>query len=262
MAVASHYIKQITEGVLQCLHRGPDREMLHQLRVHIKKLRALWSIHPLGTDLPFKTTFPAMRSLFKLAADTRDIQMMRNCLRSLPAYLKMDQLDKELKRKVTLGKKKIRIELKKKKFRNAVLKDIYRYRGYYKMAARFLLGEKRKEMHNKFMNLISGYTHTSDAILHDLRRQIKSTIYRSEAFPGQNGHQPRQLSPTTMDHLQHHIGIWHDWWNAVDWLQKHRPENTDADYDQLLQQAKRKENMLKREILRELKLAMPKPSRH
>jgi CHAD domain-containing protein len=255
MGFANQYIAKAQEGLRYYLLQPLGKETLHQVRVLIKKMQALWLIHPLGEDLPFNRNFPHQRRLFKMAAVTRDKQMVRICLHALPAFLKHIDLDKILRKDIRKSKDNLRKTLKLQKFKHGLADDMYRFRAYYKMAARYLVEQNRKTFRDQLFLTLKNFKYNNEEALHALRRHIKSFIYQEEAFQVDHRKVTGPSARTeSLTNLQHHLGIWHDWWNSLQWMKEIDSMDLHPKPKSLLEQTIRKETALKRDVLRELRL--------
>jgi CHAD domain-containing protein len=252
MAIPNRYINALQHNLHSILQHPVDKEMLHALRVEIKKLRALWLIHPIGNAIDFKISFPKIRQIFQLAARARDFQMTHACLQSLPGFLKHHALEEKLKKEIKKALGKVKRQLKERKFNNGLIDELRKYKIYYKSAAGFHLNENFKTFRIKTAEGLSLLSLLDANGLHDLRKMVKYVIYQSEAFESLD--HSSHLNKHTLNTLQHMLGNWHDWWNVVTWLEKQKATPEDRSFENLSRQAHKKELMLRRELVKEIKL--------
>lgn len=254
MSLGSRYINEVQEHLRINLRKPAGKEMLHQLRVQIKKLVALWRIHPIGSTINFKTSFPKIHKLFKLAASIRDLQMVLQGLQSLPGIDNFPYLKKSLKSEIKRRKEKINEKIALRKFRFSIYNEIRIFSEYYRVASAFVLKNNRKEFRNRVFEDLPSLTGNTPEPLHQLRKNVKAIIFQCDAFLGCMPATGKYGSREDLERLQAKIGEWHDWWNTFVWLKNRQILAPDDSFSTLLESSSKKEQMLRREILRDINL--------
>ncbi len=229
-------------------------EWIHDLRVVVKKLRAIWIIHPIGSTIPFKTSFPALTKLFKTAAKTRDLQMTLSCLQTLPDFQHYPSLFQKLVKEIKQEQKKLEAFIKRNSFRSEVLRDMNRFKAYCKIASRFILKKNKKNYWDEVGRCLMDINPKDAEKMHSLRKVLKNYMYQSAAFHAENNPKNQLPSFKVLEKIQKDLGHWHDWWNVGQWLQNMEPEKPIHVMEDLKKQVNKKEASLKREMLRHIKL--------
>jgi CHAD domain-containing protein len=259
MGLPTRYISELLEDFHITLLHPVDRKMLHSLRVQIKKLKALWQIHPIGSTIDFKRSFPNIWAIFKLAAKARDRQVIYSCLQSLPAFQKHEDLKKNIESQIKKAKKKIGKSLKEKDLRNSVFEELRKFRLYYRTAARFLVKSNRKNYRKNTIDHFTRLSAMDEKSLHDLRKMVKNVMYQSEAFETHQAADGTLHSADSLNHIQQQLGTWHDWWNVKRWLDNPKNNMRDINLEEIIEQATKKEQLEKRALIRNIKIhALPK----
>ena len=254
MGLVTRYIIDIQKTMRRLLRQPVDKEMLHQFRVQVKKMKAVWAIHPIGDTIEFKLSFPNISKLYKMAAHVRDKQMVLSCLESLPDFHHYPELEKVLKSNIRKHKKKFIEKLKLRISRFGVYEDNRFFVGYFKAASATLIRQNRKQFRLQTIHMLSEETGKNPEELHKLRRQCKYLIFQCMAFHSNGSNNATGLTKESLDHLQRYLGTWHDWWNAVEWLGNLKVDEKKTLFlKPLLQQATKKEELLRRDVLREIK---------
>lgn len=259
MGLATRYIIDLQENLRLILRQPADREMLHQFRVQIKKMKAVWLLHPIGNTIAFKTSFPIIDKLYHGAAGIRDRQMILSCLETLPDFDKYPELKKKSRASIKRKLKAFRDKLATRRSRFGILEENRLFREYFKVAASFLIRQNRKAFREETFQKLAEVSGNDPKELHKVRRVCKQLLFQCDAFhASNNGHQQR-VSRAALDKLQHNLGTWHDWWNTFDWLSKKQSKHTGlVSLLPLLKQAEKKETLLRLEAMKEIKAMLPK----
>jgi CHAD domain-containing protein len=236
------------------LKQPVDREMLHRFRVQVKRMKAVWAIHPIGNMIDFKLSFPNISKLYKQAAQVRDKQMVLSCLETLPDFKQTKELEKILQNSIKKHRKNFIEKVKLRISRYGVYEDNRFFAGYFKAASATLIRQNRKEFKLQTIQMLSEETGKNPKELHNLRRQCKYLLFQCMAFHSNGSNNDTGLTKEALDHLQHKLGTWHDWWNTVDWLDNLKvDEKNTLSLQPLLKQATKKEELLRRDVLKEIK---------
>lgn len=237
------------------LMRQPvDKEMLHRFRVQVKRMKAVWAIHPIGNDIDFKRSFPNISKLYKLAAQVRDKQMVLACLETFPDFKQSKELEKILEYGIKKHRKKFIEKLKMRVSRYGVYEDNRFFVASFKAASATIIRQNRKEFRLQTIHMLSEETGKNPKELHNLRRQCKYLLFQCMAFHSNGTNNGTGLTKEALDHLQRNLGNWHDWWNTVEWLGNLKPDENNTLYlKPILKQATKKEEFLRREVLKEIK---------
>ena len=252
MGLATNHITSLVHQLKQLTGESIDREVIHELRVIVKRLKALWVIHPVGDEIPFKKSFPHIRKLFRLGARTRDLQVIKHCLLSLPDFPKYPALSERIKHEIKLEKKKLAVKMKTASFRHDVMNELNKFREIYKISSGFILKTNRKNYRSTVEEHMRSINPRDADKLHDLRKMLKNQIYQSEAFNNHHDLPKTHDIAFSLQGLQHQLGNWHDWWNTVEWLSAHKHDDK-TPHLELIKQAKTKEAALKRELMRSIR---------
>ncbi len=258
MGLATLHIGKLTDGLQYWLHKPLKREMIHQVRVHLKKLRALWLIHPTGNIISFGHSFPALHRLFKKAGFYRDLQTTLLCLETLPGWNPQDKTGQELNEKIHTAKAKIKQDLHKSSFKQKFTDDLHKFQAYYSIASGFLLRSTRTHYRTEANRLMSATDGRMDKQLHDLRIKIKNSLFQCEAFPEKAINTQPIPSNHAYQTLQEQLGKWHDWWFTTNYLQQLHNNPGNPQLENLLEQGEKKTALLKREVMRTLRKHSPK----
>ena len=247
------HISLIQEQLRKLLNQPVNEAVIHDLRVTIKKIRALWIIHPIGSTIPFKTSFPNLRKLFKLAAKPRELQMTWHCLNSLPDFGKWPALAKKLKKEIIREQKKLEKWISKHRFRLSIFDELHRFKAYQKVSSGFILKKNRKLLRQKLAGQLTGINPTAQENLHDLRKTLKNFLYQAPSF--HSNHEATKHFPSLqhLETIQKGLGTWHDWLMAVKWLETKEKEPATNGHTELLKEARAREIALKREIVRDIR---------
>jgi CHAD domain-containing protein len=252
VSIVSEHIKVIQKELLYNIKKPVGRRMLHDLRVEIKKLQALWAIHPIGQGIGFGNKFPQTHLLFKTAAKARDFQMIQHHLNTLPSIVKHKNLYKKLTKTIIAKKLHFKKLVGRKKVIERLSHEMHDQYYLFKMASSLLLKQRRKLFKNQTLDDIVQQSTTKHGGLHSLRKRIKFLIFQNEAF-NIPGHESHAENRALLD-LQHQLGIWHDWYNVVKWIRRQAKNSDGSNFNNLIEEAERKETFIKRELLKALKI--------
>lgn len=253
MGLATQHIGKLTHGLRLWLKESPNLEMIHEVRVYLKKLRALWLIHPTDNTISFRHSFPALYNLFKKAGSYRDLQTTLLCLETLPGWDKMSKIGKVTEKKIKTAKATFKLRIDKLSFKHKIDNELNQYHAYYIVASGFILHSTRKHYRTETLRLLVTTDKKNDEQLHDLRKRIKNSLYQCEAFPAKINQLPSVPSNDLLKLLQNQLGNWHDWWFTTQYLQQLKKESEEPQLKSLLEQAEKKASLLKREVIRNLK---------
>lgn len=258
MGLATQHIGKLIDGLRFWLIKPPTREMIHEIRLHIKRIRALWLIHPIANSISFHYSFPGLSKLFKKAGNYRDLQNTLLCLETLPGWNDKDKAGVTLMGKIKVAKAKIKKPLHKSYIEQTVFHELHRLYTYYKMASGFLLRSTRKHYRAETVRLLVSIDGTKDEELHDLRKRIKNSLYQFEAFPLKNNYIQPAPSNQELQNLQAQLGKWHDWWFVTEYLKQLKKVHVKPSLKGLLEQAEKKTALLKRDAMCNLIKISPK----
>jgi CHAD domain-containing protein len=253
MSFATQHIDHLILQLKRLTNRSVDREVIHDLRVIVKRLKALWLIHPVADSIPFKNSFPHIRKLFRLGARTRDLQVIKSCLETLPDFSKYPHLDELIQTEIKKEKKSLKTKLETSSFRNEVLDELIKYKQFYRITSGYLMKLNRKNYKVRVEEHMSRINPRDADQLHDLRKMLKNQIYQSEAFHSHHDLAKDPVSGLNLQTIQHKLGFWHDWWNTVHWLNIHS-QDPETPNTELIKQVKKKESEIKRELMRNIRL--------
>jgi CHAD domain-containing protein len=257
MGLATQHIGKLTHGLRFWLSKSPNREMIHEVRVYLKKLRALWLIHPTVNIISFRHSFPALYNLFKKAGSYRDLQTALLCLETLPGWDKKNHIGQVTEKKITAAKVNLKQRIDKSSFKYKIAKELNEYHSYYIDAPGFLLRSTQKHYRTQTARLMLATDGKSDEELHDLRKRLKNSLYQCEAFPAKINQSPPVPSNDVLKLLQNELGTWHDWWFTTQYLQKLNKETEEPQLKSLLEQAEKKTALLKRQVMQNLRKQTP-----
>jgi CHAD domain-containing protein len=252
MGLANQHINILIGQLKRLTNKSIDKEVIHDLRVIVKRLKALWAIHPVANSIPFKKSFPHIRRLFRIGARTRDLQVIETCLFSLPDFSKFPTLAKKIRTEIKMEKKKLDKKMHTASFRHDVLDELKKFRDFYKISSGFLLKTNRKHYRTLVLEHMKTINPRDEDKLHELRKMLKNQIYQSEAFYNHSDNHKDLKDAKTIELLQHQLGYWHDWWNTIQWLYTHELEEQKNNAE-LIKQVKTKEAALKRELIRNIR---------
>jgi CHAD domain-containing protein len=255
MGHGTRYIIDLQESLRIILRQPPDREMLHQFRVQVKKMKALWIIHPIGNNIAFSTSFSTLNKLYHLAAQTRDLQMILQCLETIPDFEKYPSLKKLLKSGIKRKRKKFAEKLALRRTRLRIYEENRLFREYFRVASGFLIRQNRKAFKIAVFEKLNSLSGNEPTRIHRLRRSFKQLIFQYDAFHFSNTFQEHRFSREFFDRTQHEIGNWHDWWNTLEWLKK-QDETFPISLllNPIITQVAKKEELLRLGILKEIYL--------
>jgi hypothetical protein len=252
MSIATVHIKEIQKELLQQIRSPVSKPMLHDLRVLIKKLQALWAIHPIGTGIAFRKYFPTTFQFFKTAAKARDLQMILQHLHTLPAFLKHKNLEKKLNKAILSKKKKFKKLQLRKKVMDKLSNEWHDLYQFFKFASSLLLKQKKKIFKEQTLSEIMHQSKSKHTALHGLRKKVKYMIFQSETL--QSHYPGKEHNEDDFKDLQHQLGLWHDWYNVKKWVKHQVQCSGDQRFEDLLEQVERKEILLKLDAIKEIKI--------
>lgn len=233
-----------------------DPDSVHELRVEIKRIRALFKIiEAINPKFDFKKNYKSARLLFKAAADLRDNQVQQELAESWETQFKINrssythllqEQETAIRAKLFQFLKKYRLKIIKQ--RSAIIRhtlaeipeDIAQAR------ANIWLQELAERL-----VAIQAEAGQIPEKLHSLRTQAKQTRYTldylSQCLPKVPF--PKILSPR-LKRLHHELGLWHDHQVALEMLDKFRRENDEkfiasqVDYERIERTIQRRQQRL------------------
>ncbi len=194
-----------------------DAEDLHQFRVEFKKLRTFYSIFRYCIpSFNASKDFKKLKKLYTASGILRDEDVIQGLftqykinLNEQNPEIKEEKRRKRIKKfyKKTTGHLKSLISLEKKLKENTDDIDIQCIKAY---------------TDHKLRNILQKMAHPdTEAVLHEIRKEIKHLKYLSEF-------EQRCVPAKTVrqfDLIQNRIGSWHDKLVLIAYLEKHNPSN-------------------------------------
>lgn len=206
MASESIYNKYLKEHLDQVNHylalfnENKEADNIHQLRVNIKKIKALIRFFAqLEPNIDYKKIFQPIRKLFKQAGEIREMQL----------YLTKFESFQEKK-----GKQERNLNAK---LANKIDQFLVRLPKWEKTLNGFL-DTITKFNHTFDINFLSAYFNSiifksnkrlRKGMFHDARMEIKFILYLKPLF-SENQQHDLKINFEFLDNLQEKIGIWHD----------------------------------------------------
>lgn len=202
-SIYNNFLKEHLDHLSQHLslfYESKEAEDIHQLRVNIKKIKALIQFFEhLEPDTNYKKKFQPIRKLFKQAGEIRELQLHLIRLESL--QVRDEKNEKKLMAKL-------------EKSINRFLKDKEKWDKYLN---RFL--EKTSKIDHTFeANTLAAYFNSTilktnnklrKGEFHEARMKIKIILYLKSLFTDQQQNDIR-INFEFLDQLQEKIGNWHD----------------------------------------------------
>lgn len=212
-------LKDYTEKQLQtALHllkqycTAPKQEVLHQLRVSLKKLKAvldyLHSVHP----KKIKSLRKKVQLVFHAAGDLREAQLRLKWLKSKRCYqlIKFSSFDQKIQEE---EEQFIAQSEEYCKLLSTVHEELSKYSKKIKDSDSLEYALKLKQKLDGLLLLIA------QKDWHELRKLIKQLIYAHHWLAEKNKLKVLAVLPfQKMDHLQEAIGVWHDAVDLLQWL--------------------------------------------
>jgi CHAD domain-containing protein len=199
-----------------------DPEQIHNLRVDIKKLRAIFSFFNKTSG---KKTFPkkALANLFKQAATIRDVDVNITLLEKFPGSKKLlSDLKKKnpvpgFVSKIPAHKKTIRALKNRTKVSHELPGD-QKIRKYFNKQIK----KAQKELDKK-----------DEENAHHFRTRIKQMMYIYDALP-KKIRKSLGINKKYIDQLQESAGKWHDHFSATQYFKKIRsPKDQYAELEKI-----------------------------
>lgn len=201
--IYNNYLKEHLDQLnhhLSLFYENKEPEHIHQLRVNIKKIKALVQFFEyLEPDNNYKKIFEPIRKLFKQAGEIREIQLHLIRLASIQA--KEDKNEKKLKAKL---EKRI----------DRFLKNRAKWEKYLNQ----FLAKTSKIEHTFEPETLTAYFNSillksnnklRKGEFHEARMKIKIILYLKSLFNEQQKNSVR-INFEFLDKLQEKIGNWHD----------------------------------------------------
>ena len=207
--------KKIEYNYASALNHG-DEESFHDLRVTVKRMRALYSfVKFVDPDFNERRHFRQFRSLFKAAAAVRDVHVQLNVLEGFKKKLKQDvseyenylkNLEHEELEAFTEFGREFAVEELRKRRRN--LKTSLRKTTLYEGLA---FAQKRYEELAAQLKKIKEERKNPEDELHTIRKVSKELRYTLEitevCLPELN---PRPALMAELKEMHRYLGAWHD----------------------------------------------------
>ncbi|MDP4219123.1 MAG: CHAD domain-containing protein [Bacteroidota bacterium] len=207
--------------ILRRLLRMSDPETVHELRVVIKKLRALYElISEVEQHFDFDLHFDPIKSVFKAAGRIRDIDITLDCLKESQELRQGKSehittvLDRYRNSHLSFARKIVRESIRDMNKSHLEIEKILSIGIKSRSAEQFL-----KERVSKIRNIRR--KHLSKTRLHTIRKLYKEYLYISKA----SGSITVPLGDTLsqVDELQKRIGRWHDYLIATSVIEIIKP---------------------------------------
>lgn len=208
MKALETYFKKRKKALNLILEKAPDCytvETFHELRVEIKRLKALFELIAFcSKKFKLQKTFTPFRIIFKKAGEIRELQLEQTILEEQPNFHLLKKYPNQLKK---LETKKI-----KNFFATANKRLIKKLKGKYrKIICLFTKASKKKvnRYRNKTRKELKKLIRKNDfkkKQIHDFRKRLKVYQYNEKIMnPDQNKLVPDQ------DKLSDLLGKWHDY---------------------------------------------------
>lgn len=196
------------EGFLNDTERGGDAEALHQLRVQIKKLRAVLDVY--GNPVKKKELAP-LKALFREAGLVRSAGIHLDLLRKLHAP------DAQLRSQAIAHARLL------KSFRDHIPEHRKKLNGIYGSLKAQLNGLTDSALSWQFLECLDRAAarltdDTPETSWHEARKQIKLLLYAGALADNRVG-EKLQLNVKYLNRLQELIGEWHDTEATHTWLE-------------------------------------------
>jgi CHAD domain-containing protein len=190
-------------GISKKLEKGPDSDLIHDLRLQVKKIKAVTELLKSGGKHPKNFSVSEIKPMFKDAGTIRTAEMHLKQLKE--AGLEHPDVRKELMAETINGYIKL-IENQKK-----YLKDIRQTKKAFNKHIRSIKERKLKRYFLYAVGALAlelqGTLHTEQ--LHEFRKNIKELLYVFKMLP-QKLQRKINLNVPWLDQLQEAIGDWHD----------------------------------------------------
>jgi CHAD domain-containing protein len=182
-------------------------EELHQLRVNIKKLKALFTLlEKVHGSFHFKKSFKPYKRVFKQAGKIRDEELQVEMMANLPKSLKSPEPEK-IKAKIT---EQIEAFIQKCDHYEHMLENAGKHNE------KWLKQLKRKDVEDYFINFLQDvktacFRLKSTAKLHPFRKLVKEFIYNADLLDNKQMRAFKLKNTLAlMDEFQDQAGRWHD----------------------------------------------------
>lgn len=213
-------LKQYTEkrfkrliGLLKSFPDGGEKEALHQIRLEIKKIKALLRlIHFNDKTFRDHKHYRPLRNIFREAGIIRDASLRQELLNQYtqihtPFFQSPDKTFNQFSEKIPAFNKAARKEKKR------VSTEVAKIKAH---TYSFYLHKKHKELS---LLLSEGITQKE---LHGLRKLIKEIIYLTTIKTKKSKLNPFLIESAAL------IGAWHDKKTIIPWIRIHAPKEKDT----------------------------------
>ncbi len=197
---------------LKLYRKHPEPELIHDIRVDIKKIRALASFlkkQYKGKPLP---KLKALNSIFSKAGEVRDLEINIRLLEELSHDnpLLLNELKERKERSGILFRKNI----------PAYIKTVKEIKSALKIPSKKPEKEFVKKYFDKLIEKADAYLHHPERKkeLHEFRITIKKMMYVYDALPA-NLQDQCSLNQKYIVQLQEKAGEWHDTYTSLTFLQ-------------------------------------------
>ena len=209
MKTIDTYFKKRKRALNLILQKPPEEytaETFHELRVEIKKVKALFElIAAFSKKFKFQKTFKPFKIIFRAAGKVRELQLEQIILEEQPDFILLQKYPNQLKK---LENKKI-----KNFFQIADKRLITKIKAKYPKII-YLISKARKKKINRYQNQarkeitkLIYKKNLKKKHLHDFRKRLKAYRYNEKIFYGDSASNLISEKPTLSDLL----GEWHDY---------------------------------------------------
>ncbi len=236
---------------LRRIAHSPDTQCIHELRIIIKKMRAVFHLVTFtNSEFDFDEHFDSFMEMFKSAGKIRDLDIAIEC----SSKIAKDHPDTDYRGIAQVLRKERRSNVPKvKKIANQILAQ----KKYDSKAEEIIsMGIEEKRIENflkQTMKKIGSETHErlSTERLHNIRKLYKEILYVSKAT-GKTDKQFFAKNSIQADELQKRIGNWHNLVITTSIIKDHTKKAKGM--KSLLKALKNEEKKLKKKAVREISL--------
>lgn len=237
--------------------QAPSPEAFHQLRVYIKRMRALLGlVEQLASRTSVRKARKSFRDVFQSAGNVRDLHVQTDLVKSVeekqgcevPWYQEMLEERERTAIEAFLCRHDALLTPDTITRARAAVDDALSKKNEVELAA-----DAWRHFENCLANTVAFDVETKD--LHDLRKRTKEasnlTWILERVFP--EVHLDPDLK-ALLDDLQNQLGKWHDYDVAVVWAEDVRPDSIPEDgrenWDRFLHALRRRRGVLRSKVIR------------
>ncbi|MFN8285471.1 MAG: CHAD domain-containing protein [Chitinophagales bacterium] len=200
--IGSYYTEQQTICLQILLHYTGDKEQIHQLRVAIKKIRAVLKLlGQLDRNFNYKATYKPYRQIFKSAAPIREEQLLQECLTKL-------NIEDRLRNTETLKKLNGRFEHKIELYAKQIEGKQLQLNDNVAISSKAIAQYCNKIFKKSGKRWKRAKT---DKDYHKIRKGLKELIYSLQLLCKDNRKDVLQTKEMKQaEKLQNALGDWHD----------------------------------------------------